>query len=214
MLGAILSREETRDVLVARQTWTLSTLPKGAVVGTSSLRRQAQLLATRPDLTVRSIRGNVDTRLRKVMEGEYDAAVMAGAGLTRLGLASYITQWLTEDMMVPAPGQGALAVQCRLGDSRVRDLLAAIHDPIAAVTTSAERQLLQRLGGGCSAPIGASAKLNAGTITLRTRVASVDGRQVYDGEASGGTPEVVAHAAAEALFAQGAARALQRETRE
>jgi hydroxymethylbilane synthase len=163
---------------------------------------------------VQSIRGNVDTRLRKVMEDEYDAAVMAGAGLTRLGLTSHITQWLPEETMVPAPGQGALAVQCRLGDSRVREILAAIHDPVAATTTTAERLLLQRLGGGCSAPIGASAKFSVGTIALRARVASVDGRQVYDAEASGDTPDAVAQQAVGLLLAQGAARALHRETRE
>ncbi len=208
-IGAILNRADTRDVLVAREPWTLATLPAGAVVGTSSLRRQAQLLAARPDLNVRSIRGNVDTRLRKVMEGEYDAAVMAGAGLVRLGLSAHISEWLAEDVMLPAPGQGALAVQRRLDDPTIAEILAAIHDPVAAATTTAERQLLQGLGGGCSAPIGAAAKLEAGTLTLRARVASLDGRQVYDAEATGNNPIGVAQKAVATLVAQGAEQALQ-----
>lgn len=208
MIGAILHREDTRDVLVARQPWTLATLPQGAIVGTSSLRRQAQLLAARPDLVVRSIRGNVDTRLRKVMDGEYDAAVMAGAGLSRLGLTQYITQWLPETTMVPAPGQGALAVQCRREDGRVREFLAAVHDAAAATTAAVERQLLQRLGGGCSAPIGASATLDAGAMVLHARVVSVDGRHVFDVASTGEMPDVVAQNAVDELIAQGATTVL------
>jgi hydroxymethylbilane synthase len=112
-LGAILGRADVRDVLVAKNGQTLDTLPPGAVVGTSSLRRQAQLLARRPELTVRSIRGNVETRIHKALHGDYDATLLAGAGVTRLGLDAHISQWLALDVMLPAPGQGALAVQCR-----------------------------------------------------------------------------------------------------
>jgi hydroxymethylbilane synthase len=211
--GAILSREDTRDVLVAREAWTLATLPQGAVVGTSSLRRQAQLLAARPDLIVRSIRGNVDSRLRKVLSGEYDAAVMAGAGLLRLGLTAHITEWIDPELMLPAPGQGALAVQCRANDPAVQTLLAAIHDEHAAVTTSAERQLLYRLGGGCSAPIGAYAQIHEGQIELRARVASTDGRAVFSASATGQVADDVASQVASLLLAQGAQVALHRETR-
>jgi hydroxymethylbilane synthase len=210
MIGAILSREDTRDVLVAREAWTLATLPHGAVVGTSSLRRQAQLLAARPDLIVRSIRGNVDTRIRKVLDGEYDAAVLAGAGITRLGLTRHITQWLEPELMLPAPGQGALAVQCRANDAGVRALLAPIHDAIAAATTTAERQLLLRLGGGCSAPIGAWAQSDGIQIDLRARIASTDGRQVFNASARGSDPVQVAEEAARSLLAQGAHVALNR----
>ena len=209
ILGAILSREDTRDVLVARKQWTLATLPHGAVVGTSSLRRQAQLLAARPDLTIRSIRGNVDTRLRKVMEGEYDAAVMAGAGLTRLGLTTHISEWLAPETMLAAPGQGALAVQCRAHDPIVHELLAAIHDERAAATTMAERQLLYCLGGGCSAPIGASAQLDDGELTLRARVASIDGRAIFEAARKGSDAHALARQVANDLLAQGAQVALK-----
>lgn len=212
-IGAILSREDTRDVLVAREGWTLATLPPGAVVGTSSLRRQSQLLAARPDLEVRSIRGNVETRLRKVMSGEYHAAVMAGAGLLRLGLTEQITEWLSPDLMLPAPGQGALAVQCRADDPAVHAILNPIHDPYAAATTIAERQLLWRLGGGCSAPIGARAEVHGEQITLSARVASVDGHHLFDASASGADPQVVAQEVADALLAKGARSALNREAR-
>jgi hydroxymethylbilane synthase len=204
VIGAILSREDTRDVLVARELWTLATLPQGAIVGTSSLRRQAQLLALRPDLQVRSIRGNVDTRLRKVLSGEYDAAVMAGAGLTRLGLTAHITEWIAPEIMLPAPGQGALAVQCRADDATVHRLLAPVNDSQAVATTTAERQLLYRLGGGCSAPIGAWAQVKDGQIELRARIASVDGRKVFDVAAAGSDAHLIARQAADSLLAQGA----------
>ena len=211
ILGAVLSREDTRDVLIARESWTLATLPHGAVVGTSSLRRQAQLLATRPDLVVRSIRGNVDTRLRKVMEGEYHAAVMAGAGLTRLGLTDHISEWLDPKVMLAAPGQGALGIQCRANDARVQRLLAAIHDQEAAATTSAERQLLFCLGGGCSAPIGASAQVVDGHIVLRARVSTIDGRASFEAERVGTDASTLARELADVLIAQGAQVALQRD---
>jgi hydroxymethylbilane synthase len=213
MIGAVLSREDTRDVLVAREGWTLATLPMGAVVGTSSLRRQAQLLAARPDLEVRSIRGNVETRLRKVMSGEYHAAVMAGAGLLRLGLTEPISEWLAPDLMLPAPGQGALAVQCRADDPAVHTLLSAIHDPNAAATTMAERHLLWRLGGGCSAPIGAWAQAHGDQIELHARVASVDGRHIYNASNIGTDAQAVATQVADALLAQGAYTALSRDAR-
>lgn len=202
-IGAILSREDTRDVLVARENWTLATLPQGAIVGTSSLRRQAQLLAVRPDLTVRSIRGNVDTRLRKVMSGEYHAAVMAGAGLSRLGLTAQITEWLEPETMLCAPGQGALAVQCRANDEAVLTLLSAIHDAGAEATTIAERHLLYSLGGGCSAPIGAWATIDQEVITLQARVASVDGLQVFNITTTANDPIVAAEEAASLLIGQG-----------
>ena len=213
MLGAILSREDTRDVLIAREGWTVATLPKGAVVGTSSLRRQAQLLAIRPDLDVRPIRGNVDTRLRKVLNGEYHAAVMAGAGFLRLGLAEHIAEWLPPTLIVPAPGQGALAVQCRADDERVKRLLSAIHDPDTAAATRAERQVLWRLGGGCSAPVGAWAHRVGEQFELQARVATVDGHHVFNATATGNDPYQLADRVAEDLLEQGAHIALNREVR-
>ena len=128
-IGAVTSRTDPRDCVVARNAWTLATLPRGAVVGTCSLRRQGQLLARRPDLLVKPIRGNVDTRVRKVLDGEYDAALLAAAGVTRLGLATHVTEWIPAEAMLPAPGQGALAVQCRTGDKETLLRLAAIDEP-------------------------------------------------------------------------------------
>jgi hydroxymethylbilane synthase len=213
MLGAILSREDTRDVLIAREGWTLATLPEGAVVGTSSLRRQAQLLALRPDLDVRPIRGNVDTRLRKVLNGAYHAAVMAGAGFLRLGLTEYITEWLPPTLIMPAPGQGALAIQCRADDERVKRLLSAIHDPDTAAATKAERQVLWRLGGGCSAPVGAWAQRVGDQFELQARVATVDGQHVFNAIATGSDPYQLADRVAGSLLGQGAHIALNREAR-
>ena len=159
VLGAVCQREDVRDCLVARDGLTLAALPARAVVGTSSLRRAAQLRALRPDLEVRSVRGNVDTRIRKVREGELDAVLLAAAGIHRLGLEDAVTEWLPPEVMLPAPGQGALAVQCREGDEALLALLAAIDDPAARAATAAERGFLRALGAGCTAPVAAYAEL-------------------------------------------------------
>ncbi|MBY0497718.1 MAG: hydroxymethylbilane synthase [Cyanobacteria bacterium] len=178
MIGAISSRIDPRDCLVARDARTIATLPRGAVVGTSSLRRQGQLLARRPDLAVKPIRGNVDTRVRKVLDGEYDAALLAAAGVTRLGLAAHVTEWIPADAILPAPGQGALAVQCRSRDQETLLRLAAIDEPGARAAVEAEREFLQHLGGGCSAPIAAYARFERGRLCMTGLVASPDGRRV------------------------------------
>ena len=158
-LGAICARADARDVLVfAQPGQTLADLPQGARVGTCSLRRSTQLLALRPDLTILPVRGNVDTRLAKVQRGDYDAIVLAAAGLIRLGLGEHIGQYLSFDEMLPAPGQAALAVQCRADDVAARALLAPLDDPAARAATTAERSFLQGLGGGCSAPVAAYAE--------------------------------------------------------
>lgn len=177
-IGAVASRLDPRDCLVARHAWTLDTLPRGAVVGTSSLRRQSQLLARRPDLSVKPIRGNVDTRVRRVLDGEYDAALLAAAGVTRLGLATHVTEWIPAEAMLPAPGQGALAVQCRTGDAATLRRLAAIDEPAVRAAVEAERGFLQRLGGGCSAPIAAYARVEEGRLCMTGVVASPDGRRL------------------------------------
>lgn len=157
-LGAIDERADARDVLISRERWTLDTLPRAARVGTCSLRRTAQLLAIRPDLTIRPVRGNVDTRIRKAMSGEYDAIVLAAAGLLRLGLAEHISEYLPFEIMLPAPGQAALAAQCRADDEATRNLLSKIdHAPTRAAVT-AERAFLDSLGGRCSAPVAAYAR--------------------------------------------------------
>jgi hydroxymethylbilane synthase len=186
-LGAIGSRADVRDVLVARKGWTLQSLPKGARVGTSSVRRQAQLLAHRPDLKVKSIRGNVDTRIRKVLAGEYEAAVLAAAGLERLNMTEVVTEWLDLDIMMPAPGQGALAVQCRAGDSDTLSLLSAIDEPDVRRSVNAERAFLHALGGGCSAPVAAHAILGEGEILLEALIAAPDGSRIY--RVAGGGPD-------------------------
>jgi hydroxymethylbilane synthase len=185
VVGAVTRREDVRDCLVAREGGSLAELAKGAVVGTSSLRRAAQLRALRPDVEVRSIRGNVDTRIRKVADGEFDAAVLAAAGVRRLGLEHAVTEWLAPDSMLPAPGQGALAIQCRADDQPLLALLTTLDDPEARAETTAERAFLRVLGAGCAAPVAALAEA---TTTPRVRlqglVASVDGRQMVrvDGE--------------------------------
>ena len=217
-IGAVCLREDVRDCLVARDGLTLGELPGGAVVGTSSLRREAQLRALRPDVEVRSIRGNVDTRVRKVHDGEYDAAVLAAAGIKRLGLEDAVTEWIEPETMLPAPGQGALGIQCRADDVRTRALLTAIDDPGSRATTAGERAFLRALGGGCAAPVGAHAvvvypetndNVSQGMVLIRldALVASVDGSDVVrvSGE---GEPEEVGERLAREALAGGADRIL------
>jgi hydroxymethylbilane synthase len=177
MIGCIPVRAEVRDALISKDGFTLETLPPGSVVGTSSLRRAAQILSARPDLATASLRGNVDTRLRKALAGQYDAIILAGAGLTRLGLDSNVTQWLPLDMMLPAPGQGALAVQCRTNDKETLMLLSVLEDDPTRTAVTAERQFLLGLGGGCAVPVAAYAAVSSqqSVISLTGLVASVDG---------------------------------------
>ncbi|MEI8055958.1 MAG: hydroxymethylbilane synthase [Actinomycetes bacterium] len=181
-IAAIPLREDPWDVLVARDGHTLATLPHGARVGTGSPRRAAQLLALRPDLDVVGIRGNVDTRLRKVTDGEVDAVVLAHAGLARLGRLDSVTEVLDPDHMLPAPGQGALAVECRDVDvdAALLDALSDLDDPATRVAVTAERALLAGLEAGCSAPVGAYATVSGiGSeilVHLTGSVVSADGR--------------------------------------
>ena len=175
ILGAIVGRADACDVLISAKGEKLGNLPVGAVVGTSSLRRQAQLRLTRPDLDIQSIRGNVETRIRKVMEGQYDATILAAAGITRLGLDDQVSQWLPLDVMLPAPGQGALAVQCRADDTETLRVLTAIHQPEVATAVTAERSFLHHLGGGCATPIAAYANWQGGRLHLTGLVAAIDG---------------------------------------
>jgi hydroxymethylbilane synthase len=179
-VGCIPTRAEVHDALISANGYTLSTLPKGASVGTSSLRRAAQLLSLRPDLHTESLRGNVDTRIRKALDGQYDAIILAGAGLTRLGLDQHVTEWLSLDVMLPAPGQGALAVQCRADDQTTLNLLATLEDDSTRKAVTAERAFLSGLGGGCSVPVAAYAEVKrqmSNTILLTGLVSSIDGKQ-------------------------------------
>jgi hydroxymethylbilane synthase len=176
VIAAIPVRENPRDVLISAQNCTLDSLPYGARVGTSSLRRGSQLLQARPDLVLLPLRGNVDTRIRKALAGDYDAIILAAAGVARLGLQPHVRQELPFEAMLPAPGQGALAVQCRADDERMRSLLQAIDDADTRQAVSAERAFLQGMGGGCSAPIAAYGQVQAGQLHLTGLVASVDGQ--------------------------------------
>lgn len=203
-LGAIGSRADVRDVLIAKNGWTMATLPQGALVGTSSLRRQAQLLAHRPDLRVRSIRGNVDTRIGKVLFGDYDAAVLAGAGVTRLAMDDCISEWLSLELMLPAPGQGALGVQCRANDAATLALLAALDDGVTRACVTAERGFLGGLGSGCSLPVGAYAKVIDDEIYLVGLVAANSGKTVIRVVGNGRNPQQLGADLAQEALAEGA----------
>ena len=209
VVAAIPEREVAYDVLVCAEGQTLSSLPEGARVGTCSLRRTAQLLARRPDLTILPLRGNVETRLRKVLSGEYDAIILAQAGLTRLGLQAHISEVFPLEVMLPAPGQGALAVQCRADDTETLELLAAIHDPLTAAAVGAERAFLSGLGGGCSLPIAAFAEKNNGQIILTGAVISADGKQAIRLSAVDKEPYKLGERLAELVLERGAAELLK-----
>lgn len=173
----ICRREDTRDCLVAAKNETLSTLRKGARIGTSSLRRRSQLLHVRPDVDVRDLRGNVDTRLRKVASGEYDAILLAKAGLDRLGWSNRISEVLSPEVCMPAVGQGALGVQARLKDSEIADALSSLDDFETRQCIVAERSLLAALEGGCQVPLGAWARFERGELAIDAVVCSPDGAQ-------------------------------------
>ncbi len=207
-LGAICKREDPRDVWVVAEGGPNDpeTAPAGARVGTSSERRRAQLLALRPDLTVASVRGNVETRLRKLDEGSYDALIMAAAGLRRLGLAARITRFLEPPHWLSAPGQGAIAVESRDDDPGTDALLAPIEDRAARAETDAERALLARLQGGCQVPVGARAEVQGEGLLLRALVATPAGDRVIRAARKGGVGEAEAlgRRVAEDLLRQGA----------
>jgi hydroxymethylbilane synthase len=179
-VGCVPTRAEVRDALISKNNYTIATLPQNAIVGTSSLRRAAQLLAARPDIKTESLRGNVDTRLRKALDGQYDAIILAGAGLTRLGLDSHVAEWIPLDVMLPAPGQGALAIQCRADDSATLDLLSKLENESTRKCVAAERAFLQGLGGGCAVPVAAYAVISdqSSVISLTGLVISEDGKKI------------------------------------
>ena len=207
-LGAITEREDPRDGWVCPLGLELGDLPGGAVVGTSSLRRGSQLFRRRPDLEIRSIRGNVETRIRKAREEDYYATVLAVAGLHRLGLMEHATAILDFDTMLPAPGQAALGVQVRADDPGVRDLVAALDHADTRAEVEAERHFLAALGGGCSAPIAALGRVEGDTLTLRGRVCAVDGSETVEVEEaiplSADAAREIGHAAAEHALSEGA----------
>ena len=194
-IGAALERADAHDTLVSRHGLPLAQLPANPRIGTSSPRRAAQILAARPDAQIVPLRGNVDTRLRKAATEEYDAVILAAAGLIRLGLETHITQRLPFEVMLPAPAQGALAVQCRADDEATLALLRPIHHPPTWAAVTAERAFLEGLGGGCSAPVAAYAESNGTVLRLRGLVASLDGQRVVRvvGEGSPEAPGALGH---------------------
>ena len=199
VIAAVPEREDPRDVLVTRSRQGLAGLPQGAVVGTSSPRRAAFLRALRDDAACREIRGNVDTRLRKVQSGEYDAVVVAAAGLRRLGIAFDEHEALPIDLCPPAPGQGALAVQIRAYNDELRARVVALDDPATRVAVTAERELLRLMGGTCEIPLGAIGRSQNGGVVLDAALAGDDG--VRRASASGSDPYRVARRAADVLGA-------------
>ncbi|HYL88505.1 MAG TPA: hydroxymethylbilane synthase [Burkholderiales bacterium] len=204
ILAAITSREDPRDALVSKRFAKLADMPAGAVVGTSSLRRAAQVKERHPGLEVALLRGNVETRIAKLDRGEYDAVVLAVAGLVRLGLGGRIRSRLSLEESLPAPGQGALGIECLAARNDVQGVLAPLADASTALCVRAERAVSRALGGSCTLPLGAHAVMQDGTLKLDALVASADGRRVLRTTAKGRDPERVGAEAARALREQGA----------
>ena len=202
-IAAVTTRENPRDVFCSRNYESIEDLPRGALVGTSSLRRQAQLKAVRPDLEIRPLRGNVDTRLRKLEAGEYDAIILAAAGLNRLGKTQLVRQVIPFEVMCPAAGQGALGIEIRAGDSVTRQHLAFLDDAEAHATTTCERALLNKLGGGCQVPIGAFAEVREGRLHLEAIVAEPDGSKILRESLDGTDPVPLGESVGEVLLQRG-----------
>ncbi|MFY9909191.1 MAG: hydroxymethylbilane synthase [Candidatus Sulfotelmatobacter sp.] len=204
-IAAITERQDPRDAFCSRRYSNINDLPQSARVGTSSLRRQAQLKAIRPDLDVHPLRGNVDTRLRKLEQGEYDCIILASAGLKRLGKTELIKQIIPAEIMCPAAGQGALGIEIRLGDAVTRQHLEFLNDRNARAATTCERALLNRLGGGCQVPIGAFAERRNGKLHLDAIVADPDGskllRESRDGDLN--DPEKLGNDVGDSLLRRG-----------
>lgn len=204
-------REDPRDALISRDGRAFKDLPAGAKVGTSSLRRQAQLLQARPDLSISMLRGNLDTRLKKLRDGQFDAIVLAAAGLRRLGWEREITEYLSPDISLPAIGQGALGIEGRRDDGFVQSILSGLEHGPTRTVVMAERALLHRLQGGCQVPIAAHATLNGRDLVLEGLVASVDGKEVIRDRVQGtfDDPESAGIRLAERLLTRGGDRILQ-----
>jgi len=214
VLGAVPKREDPRDVLISRGNIPLTSLPQGARVGTSSLRRACQIKAFRPDLQVESIRGNIDTRLKKLETEGFDAILLAAAGLHRIGWQDRVSEYISPEVCVPAVGQGALGIECRAEDQEILALLAKFNDPLTARAVEAERAFLARLNGGCQVPIGAHAvcmndDLN-GDVELTGIVGSPEGEIMLKEALAGREPRALGERLADQLISQGADRILER----
>ncbi len=184
-LYCICEREDPRDAFVSNDYPSLDALPQGAIVGTSSLRRQCQLLKLRPDLQIKDLRGNVNTRLAKLDAGEYHAIILASAGLLRLEMQQRIADYLSPDTLLPAGGQGAVGIECRSDDERLHTLLAPLNDADTSIRVKAERALNHRLQGGCQVPIACFAELDGPQLRLRALVGAIDGSRVIEDEIHG-----------------------------
>jgi hydroxymethylbilane synthase len=209
-LPVFLARADARDALVSNHHQGLASLPPGARVGTSSLRRKCQLLATRSDLDVVTIRGGVHTRLAKLDDGDFDALILAAAGLHRLGMGERVREVLGPEVILPAVGQGVLGIECRDGDARIEPLVTPLGDADSSARVRAERAMNARLGGGCQVPIAGFAELDGEGLRLRALVASIDGSEVLreEGRAPRDRPEELGERVAERLLAKGAERIL------
>jgi hydroxymethylbilane synthase len=218
VIGAIPKRVDPRDVLLSKDGKTLDQLPQGALVGTSSLRRSAQLLAYRPDIQIESLRGNIDTRVRKLNEGNFDAIVLAAAGLERVNWNGSISQYLPVEISLPAVGQGALAIECRADDEEMLALLKRFDHAPTRLAVTAERSFLHKLQGGCQVPLGAYATVEENAaqplITLTGLVAAPDGTQVFRHTASGTDPIALGREVAEELLSRGAGEILAQVQRD
>ena len=212
VIAAVLERADPRDALLSLKAPRLSDLPRGARVGTSSLRRQAQLLAARPDLRIEALRGNVDTRVRRLDAGELDAMVLACAGLIRLGWEARITERLDAKISLPAVAQGVIGIECRGADARTVELVTVLEHGLTRIAMDAERAFAHRLGGSCQSPIAAHARIEAGGLTLDGLVAEPDGSRLLRGSLSGGIDDAAAvgTALAERILAAGAGVLLER----
>ena len=184
-ISIITKRENPLDALISKNGKKLADLPQGATIGTSSLRRSSQLLNHRNDFKIHPLRGNVDTRLKKVEEGKYDAILLASAGLNRLGWSNRITEEISHEIIIPAMGQGALGIETRLGDTKTYNFISSLNHEQTNYEVSAERALVGKLDGGCQVPIGAYAKTEDNLITLKGLVASLDGKIIYKSEIVG-----------------------------
>ena len=215
-LAAILSREDPTDAFVSNHYSSLSELPPNARIGTSSLRRQCQIKELYPNAEILTLRGNVNTRLAKLDAGDYDAIILASAGLKRLGLAERITQCLDTRISLPAIGQGAIGIECRVDDRVLNDMLGKLHNRETGLCVAAERAMNARLGGGCQVPIAGFAEISGDQLFMRGLVGSPDGSRIYRSE-SFGKPEqaeIIGQKIAEELLAQGADKVLQALTSE
>lgn len=210
-IAAITERQDPRDAFCSRNFASFQKLPQGARVGTSSLRRQAQLKAVRPDLEIHPLRGNVDTRLRKLEQGEYDAIILAASGLKRLGKTELIRQIIPAEIMCPAAGQGALGIEIREGDTATRQHLEFLNDRAARAATTCERALLNSLGGGCQVPIGAFAEMREGKLHLEAIVADPDGSKLLRESRAGDPddPAALGNAVGATLLARGGDKILE-----